>query len=83
MDPLSSSNTLTLFIRFFFNYKDIREYVMDPNLTNIYKLYLHILIINEMKIFIHTNFPFLYTRLKLALFFIVRELHRKSNSILQ
>ena len=71
MDALSSGNTLTLFIHFFFNYKDIREYVMDPNLTNIYKLYLHILIINEMKIFTHTNFPFLYTRLKQALFVLL------------
>jgi hypothetical protein len=59
---------------------------MDPDLTNICKLYLHILIINEMKIFIRLFIlisPFLYSRFKQAIFFSVRELHRNSNSILQ
>jgi hypothetical protein len=39
---------------FSFKYKDIRGYVMHPDLTNIYKFYLHNLIIKEMIIFTHS-----------------------------
>jgi hypothetical protein len=46
--------TLLHFSYIFSSIAKILEYVMNPNLTNIYKLYLHILIINEIKIFTHS-----------------------------